>query len=529
MAENYNEIKKLVISHLHDLVDSVISDNRKKILVHEWVLGICKHWRDFAEINIEGSEFIPRVSFGIQGIRNRFERGMTMKEVINELLYVFEISTYCYFEYGARKDILNKIENYCKNADSLLENKILIHEFEKFKSSKQIIPLINKAIDYLNYFDENKNVNEFRINPETETVSELEKEFNKIIILITDYFITTMWNNMDEINEIKKELNQFTKEISELKYINLINKEKQKEINKIEDFRLIKDLTIDTISILKTPHHIKVNNEEISSKFLKFDKNKNLNKLTEEIISEISKSIINSLHENPLYFDEIKEKSDKIKIVWKEKTTTFFTDSQKKQISKTKIIKEEIMNIREENTMIKGYIRGWYESLKKINKEIMEPSRHVDLIKLYQEKDKKNNQKEIFDYLLDIMINLIKQNQEQEDKITKTIEKFLVDVKKKFNMFGLEEKYSNFLELAKIEVEVINFFNKPKKDTKVSLYDHSKLLVELKTNNKGLVTFDKIPRKEISIKVGNKKRKEKIIKVKRYNNKYKIRLFFYNK
>lgn len=71
--KNYSEFfTHVVANHLHKLVDLVKGSYSQKVLVHEWVLGIEHNWSQYIYVSNDDSEFIPRLSIWIGGLRDRF-------------------------------------------------------------------------------------------------------------------------------------------------------------------------------------------------------------------------------------------------------------------------------------------------------------------------------------------------------------------------------------------------------------------------------------------------------------------------
>ncbi len=172
----------IVARHLHELVDMVKHSHRQKILLHQWILGIEHNWPDYVQISDNESEFVPRLSIWIGGLRDRFNSSPTKQEVIEMLAETFDASTFCFFEYGARKDILNQIERYVNDVDEYFDEDVLNHRFKKFILSQKIVYVLNEAFDKLIELGVSPDdLNQIPISKDIDTASELEKEFTKLI------------------------------------------------------------------------------------------------------------------------------------------------------------------------------------------------------------------------------------------------------------------------------------------------------------------------------------------------------------
>jgi hypothetical protein len=206
----------VVANHLHKLVDLVEFSRRKKILVHEWILGIEYNWPEYIHVSDDNSEFIPRLSFWIGGLRDRFNSDPKKSEVVEMLDKTFDASTFCFFEYGARDDVLKQIEKYSKEVDEFFGEDILTHKFKKFKLSQKIVKIVNNAFEKLVDFGVKQDkIDSIRISKDIDTASDLEKEFNKLIETIIKLSINSTTSPK---NEVINYLEEFLGECQELGY-----------------------------------------------------------------------------------------------------------------------------------------------------------------------------------------------------------------------------------------------------------------------------------------------------------------------
>ncbi len=207
----------VVANHLHKLVEMVNTCRREKVLLHEWILGIEYNWPEYIHVSDDESEFIPRLSFWIGGLRDRFNSEPKKSEVIGMLNKTFDASTFCFFEYGARDDILRQIEKYAKDVDDYFYEDILNHKLKKFKFSQKIVGIVNKAFDKLIESGvKQKEIDNIKISRNIDTASDLEKEFNKLIEVITKLFINS--TNLSKRGEVLEYIKTFLKDCEKLGY-----------------------------------------------------------------------------------------------------------------------------------------------------------------------------------------------------------------------------------------------------------------------------------------------------------------------
>ena len=161
MEKNYEELfTNIIAKHLHKLVEEISEKPRqdyRRILVREDVMEIRYIWPP--KIKIEGSEinsqFIPRLSFWLWGLREKFNNQIEKEEVVKVLIETLRVAFFCYFEYGSQKEIEDEIHSYCQEVDRWMNDKILIPRFENFQLSQKFIPLINNYIPNLRHYNIN--------------------------------------------------------------------------------------------------------------------------------------------------------------------------------------------------------------------------------------------------------------------------------------------------------------------------------------------------------------------------------------
>lgn len=234
MSDYSDFFTKVVTKHLHRLVDLVKNSHSQKVLVHEWVLGIEYNWSAYVTTSEDdGSEFIPRLSFWIGGLRDQFNSNINKNKVIELLYKTFDASTFCYFEYGARDDVEKQIEKYCKEVDDWFNEEILLPKLKKFRLSKDVIPLINSQIDLLQRYNSDLSDSRFGISKDIRDASGLEKEFSSIFKIISEEYVKVMKSNIEWFLDISENLKSFEKTCSNLGYREIVSKKQKSEIEEI--------------------------------------------------------------------------------------------------------------------------------------------------------------------------------------------------------------------------------------------------------------------------------------------------------
>ncbi len=130
----------VIAPHLHALVNTVSECKRVKVLIHEWDQEIEKIWPiQTVTVNESTSDLIARLSFAIDGLRDRFYSGLSRKQVIKEIHQVFDISILFYSEFDASKDIAHLINKFCETVDKKMGARILASKLRLFKRIHQTI------------------------------------------------------------------------------------------------------------------------------------------------------------------------------------------------------------------------------------------------------------------------------------------------------------------------------------------------------------------------------------------------------
>ncbi|MBT6774266.1 hypothetical protein HOA91_02745 [Candidatus Woesearchaeota archaeon] len=528
MDDNYIAIKELTIKHLHALVDLVKGDGRRKVLVHEWVLGICSHWRAFSQIdgNSSQSEFIPRVSIGIQGIRNRFDEGMNRQRTIKELRYVFDISTYCYFEYGAREDVLNKIKDYCHSADKLLGEKALFPMYEKFMMSRAIIPIVNGAIDKIEKLSESgtKTLEKIRIKEEINDASGLEKEFTRIIRIVVDTFFKSIKESPTDCEYYISELNNFVKKCEKLNYENLINNKQKEELEYVARFIFIQETLSKTIRFFRTPYVVCKDINLKTFNLNVIDSKRNLDLITKNIVDIISNQLMEDLRNNPLYYEVICEKINQVKDMWENLAPDFLTKKQISFMEESEKRTERLLEVIKNKKEIKKILEDSFQILSRVDPDIPRPRNQSIFDKIYCAEVEEFNEKEVFTYLFNSYLDIVNRFPPQGKKLLNHLKKLVKDIEIKFNAKYLRKLCDDIDKVAYLEILVKNIFGKGKQGIDVLVYQNNCKLAQKATNSKGIVKFEEIPRGNIQVRVLGKRLKEKEYMLKEYYNSYSIRL-----
>ena len=260
---NYSDFfTNIVAKHLHKLVEIIGDSPSQKVLVHEWVLGIESTWRDFTRTLMvypknynHDSEFISRLSFWIEGLRDKFNSNSSKNQVIELLYKTFDASTFCYFDYGTRDDVEAQIENYCKQVDEWFGESILSPKLKKFRLSKNVIPLINSTMDTLQRYGSNLDNSDIGISKDIRDASGLEKEFYAMFSRITEEFIISMAKNVILFSIMKSQLDYFLSSCHKLGYDDILSKKQNSQIeeikNLIEEKKRLQDIINHSFDKLK--------------------------------------------------------------------------------------------------------------------------------------------------------------------------------------------------------------------------------------------------------------------------------------
>lgn len=232
--KNYSDLlNQVIVNHLHNLVDLVKGSHPQKVLAHEWVLGIEKNWSVYV-LDTDGSDFIARLSFWISGLRDKFDDNPSKKEVVDLVYKTFDVSTFCYFEYGTRHDIENQIEKYAKEVDNWLGEPLLIPKLKKFRHSRDIIPIVNSAANILQKFGVNLNKDQFTISEKAKDAADIEKEFTSRLKVITKEFIETIKQTTTPSPQLGYGLSIFVDACNRLGYTDILTKKQKEELEAFE-------------------------------------------------------------------------------------------------------------------------------------------------------------------------------------------------------------------------------------------------------------------------------------------------------
>lgn len=419
--KDYSEFfTHVVANHLHKLVDLVGGSHSQKVLVHEWVLGIEYNWSAYVSTsNDDDSEFIPRLSFWIGGLRDQFNSNPSKSKVIELLNKTFDASTFCYFDYGARSDVEEQIEKYCKEVDDWFGEEILTPKLRKFKLSKDVIPLINSEIESLQRYGSNLSDSKIGISKDIRDASGLEKEFLSMFKTISKGYVKSMKTNVDWFSDIKRNLDSFLNSCNKLGYKDLLSRKQLSEIEEIEELVLIE-------------------------------------------------------HKNSL----------------------------------------------------KLIVNDNFNKIKKFEVEIPEPEKYNAFVNLFSNSLKVINSDEILLSLYNIYADILKKNPKDGNKIIENISEFIKNIPNKYSTKNIQKEFDKIKDKAFLKIKIVNLFRIPKKEIEVIIYQNSKKLKTKRTNEKGEVMFDDVPKDELTINmiIGDKNKGYKI-KIEDYYNEKTIWLF----
>jgi hypothetical protein len=330
MPKDYYELFKQVIApHLHKLVDMVSGEAWQRVLAHEWVLGIEKNWATYVNISEEGSEFIPRLSFRIGGMRKEFEEGLTKEEVIKRLIESLDISTFCFFEFGTESKIADQIDKYCKEVDKWMKEDILSKKFDKFMFSKKAIPIIYEYTEIIKTYYPRPKSSKLEVKKDIDNATDLEKNLKKIFLEIVKQLIKIKKDFPDCYKSINKNILDFEQNCDEIGYKNLIPKKIKEEVKNIDELISIKESLSEVLNEINK--YYDTTNLDFPL-MRKIDTSKEPKEVKGEIIKQLSSFLIKVISQKP----ELLEGIDIIKSSAKGLTENLLSKEQEKKIDEMK-------------------------------------------------------------------------------------------------------------------------------------------------------------------------------------------------
>jgi hypothetical protein len=594
MNKYSNFFTDIVANHLHKLVDLVQGSSSKKVLVHQWVLGIEYNWRAYAGTSENESEFIGRLSFWIGGLRDKFNANPSKKEVIHLLYKIFDASTFCYFEYNARTDIKNQIENFCNEVDNWFNENILKLKFKKFELSQKVIPLINDMVEVINKYG--KKEVKFKISRDIHNASELEAELSKFITQYSEIILELIKNNPKEYENIKVDLESIITLSEKLDFKKLLSDKFSKKIEIFDKLIFIRNLEVDTTSIMKGNLNYDLRNFSL---IYKFDIKINIDKEIKKNLHAISELLINNIMKNPDKFDFYFNLSVSIDHIWVQTDHQLFNHNQKIMIEKLKnitqirkIVSDTILLIKKEldleynnfpltknininmnldfeiNSILKLISKSLFQKINDYPDKYDEYNKiMLSIINLWkntpyhflnvnQEKElieirKLVKKRELLILLIDSMVNQyrmidisiedargidnfshffnLKLNRIKEKDVIKSLLLFfkkgidtdiknsdaliyvlnlffnLNQKKKKFNFEIIKQYLDKVNKSSILKIILVNIFEKPLINTKVSIINNNKEIKSGETNQDGEILFNQLPREEFIIQINGKK------------------------
>lgn len=232
---NYRELFDNVIApHFHQLVRTATPHPARRIMVHEWVLGIESNWKGFAEATKDGPDYVARLSFWMGGLRDKFYSRLTQEEAEKLLLETFDASTFCYFEYGADDDIKVVIEEYCKKVDKFLGKKLLHTPYQRFKLSHKAIPIIESTTRVVEQYDSNVHVKGVRIDESVQDFESLQRKFTLAFRHIAAAFLEVADRRHSELTEINEDFQNFLSAIGNLGFTDVLTKDQRTRVEDLD-------------------------------------------------------------------------------------------------------------------------------------------------------------------------------------------------------------------------------------------------------------------------------------------------------
>jgi len=512
MSDYSDFFTNVVAKHLHRLVDLVKNLRSKKVLVHEWVVGIERNWSIY--VTIDASEFIPRLSFRIGGLRDQFNSNPTKNKVIDLLYETFDASTFCYFDYDMRDDVERQIENYCKEVDEWFSEDILTPKLEKFRLSKEVIPLINDQIDILQRYGSDLSGSKNGISKEIKDALELEKEFLFVFKTISEKYVESMSKNIEGFSDIKSNLESFEKSCNKLGYKDVLSKKLKSEIEEINKKIILKNLIADSISILKGTIEI---DKRIYLKII--NQESSISNIQQKIADQLSTQIIESLGIDITQFNKnIKDINSVIKL-WENNSITLLNKKQKSEIEETGILIET-------KKALKSIVHVHFEKIKLYAPELPEPQKYSPFVTLFSNSLTPIKSDEILLNLYELYMNILKRNPKDGSKILENIKSFTECISNKYSVKQIKDRFNELKDTALLKIRVINLFRRSKARIQVVLKHNSKKINSKRTDETGEVIFEGIPKDELKITVMQRdKEKEYNINIQNYYNEKEIWLF----
>jgi len=512
----------VVAEHLHKLVDLVRDSHSQKVLVHEWVLGIEYNWKDYAgenkrrvyEPNPAGdSDFIPRLSFWISGLRDKFNSNPTKIQVIDLLYQTFDASTYCYFEYGTRDDVENQIEKYCEEVDDWFGEPILNPKLKKFRLSRKAIPAMNVAIKKLQEYGFAED-SELVISKNMENASDIEKDFMLRFKKISQAFIDQMNKNMDKFLEIQKDLDLFISECQSLGYSDILSKKHKLDINAVKQRSELKKLVMNSEAIYSDT--FKINTNELIQLI---NKDISFSKIQQEIRSLLSGQLVDSLRKDTFKFDKMHQVLNSLNKLWKDNSFELFEEKQLTEI-------EDIAILIKRKDTLKTTIYDCFKELRKFDPTLPEPDKQGILTDVITPELNVIEENKILKYLYSIYIDILKRNPDLGNEIIKKIELFIRTVASNFSVKYFDYEFNKIKDKSYLKVMVVNIFRMPKKGIEVIIKQNSKTTDNKLTDKNGEVIFESVPKGKLVVSLNkNNKKREYPINIEQYYNEKKIWLF----
>jgi hypothetical protein len=515
--KDYSEFfTHVVANHLHKLVSLVGSSHSQKVLVHQWVLGIEYNWRAYASTSSDDdSEFIPRLSFWIGGLRDQFNSNPSKSKVIELLNKTFNASTFCYFDYGARSDIEEQIEKYCKEVDDWFGEEILNPKLRRFRLSKDVIPLINSEIETLQRYGSDLSDSKIGISKDIRDASGLEKEFSSMFKTISDEYVQAMKTNVDWFSDIKRNLDSFLNSCNKLGYKELLSKKQLSEIEDINKKIELKNLIVDSVDILKGTLSI---NKEDYMDIINTDSP--ISKIQEKLRNNFSNNLIKKLKEDINNFNKNLKEAHSVNQLWENNSIRLL---DKKQLSEI----EEIKELIEDKNSLKSIVNDNFDKIKEFEAELPEPDKlNNSFTNLFSNSLVKINPDEILLILYNMYADLLKRNPKEGNKIIENINEFIENVPNKYSTMNIQTEFNKIKDKAFLKVKIVNLFRIPKKEIEVRINQNSKKLKTKPTDENGEVMFENVPKDELLIILTIRdKDKEYTIKIEDYYNEKTIWLF----
>jgi hypothetical protein len=333
MSRDYEQLfNQIVVPHLHSLKELVATSERRKVLVHEWVLEVERSWAEFADTGM-GSDFVARLAFFISGLRERARSNPSEDEIKKVLIDAFDASIYCYFEFGARKDVAEATLTFCRDVDEWMNKAVLVPHYERFEKSREIVPFIDEQVNRLENYGLDGNLIKTQlqkaIKREIEDASSLVAELKRLLEQIPDLHLKAIQTNPSKASKIDEEIEEFVVRAEKFGYHIKLDKELVKKRKRISEFTHILKILKESLRKSGIADFIDISKFEIVNHF-------NLDKepiiVATQTAGVLNDEFLRLVHENRDIGKRAVTLGKKLQKEWSDIIPELFPEKQMKQL-----------------------------------------------------------------------------------------------------------------------------------------------------------------------------------------------------